>query len=356
MIYFQNIPNKSTPTSLNLLKSRVDIAFQKFLDENKIANTDIRIDFSNELNEENKKEYGKKEAPSEERIQNYHSQKPSYEFDQLIIPDNVKEELISALELINLREKVFEEWGLCEIEPNPRIALNFHGHPGTGKTLAAHAIASKIGCNIMIASYANIESMYHGEGPKNVVALFQAAEKENALLFIDEADSLLSKRLTNVTQGSEQAINSMRSQLLICLENFKGVVLFATNLVANYDKAFETRVKNIYFPLPDFSCRKRIWEKHLVKKLPLADDVILNELALIDNICGRDIKNSVIQAAIRAKHYNSTSVKMNDLVICINRIKDSRIKQNNDTEERMLTNEELKMFQDIDFEKIKNNN
>jgi SpoVK/Ycf46/Vps4 family AAA+-type ATPase len=91
---------------------------------------------------------------------------------------------------------------------------------------------------IIEASYAHIKSMYHGEGPKNVEALFYAAQAQNAILFIDEADSLLSRRLTNVNQGSEQAINSMRSQLLICLERFKGVVIFATNLVQNYDPAF----------------------------------------------------------------------------------------------------------------------
>ncbi|MBR8840228.1 MAG: AAA family ATPase [Stigonema ocellatum SAG 48.90 = DSM 106950] len=55
--------------------------------------------------------------------------------------------------------------------------------------------------------------------------------RDNAVLFIDEADSLLSKRLLHVTQGSEQAINSIRSQLFICLEQYQGIVIFATNLV-----------------------------------------------------------------------------------------------------------------------------
>ena len=56
-----------------------------------------------------------------------------------------------------------------------------------------------------------------GEGPKNVSAIFLAAEEQDAVLFIDEADSLLSKRLVNVSDPSGQAMNSMRSQLLICL-------------------------------------------------------------------------------------------------------------------------------------------
>ncbi|MGD1914201.1 MAG: hypothetical protein ACFB2X_26200 [Rivularia sp. (in: cyanobacteria)] len=81
---------------------------------------------------------------------------------------------------------------------------------------------------------------------------------------------MLSKRLTNANQGSERAANSICSQLLICLEKFKGVVIFATNLVENYDKAFETRVRHIHFPMPDEKARYLIWQNHLPPELPLA--------------------------------------------------------------------------------------
>ena len=137
------------------------------------------------------------------------------------------------------------------------------GASGTGKTMAAEAIANKLNKKILEVSYADVESKFHGEGPKKVKAIFLAASRENAVLFFDEADSLLSRRLTNVTQGSEQAINSMRSQLLICLEQFKGIVIFATNLVANYDKAFLTRLISVEFTTPDAPTRKRIWDIHL---------------------------------------------------------------------------------------------
>lgn len=351
LISFSDLPSNASPTSINLFKTRLDNTLNKFAEENKFEKLSLNISFNNNL-ETNKKEPTKEDPIVKDRSINYHSQSPLYKLEQFVIPNYIKKELISALELINLREKVFEEWGLSQIEPNPRIALNFHGNPGTGKTLAAHAIASKIGCNIMIASYANIESMYHGEGPKNVEALFYAATKENALLFIDEADSLLSKRLTNVTQGSEQAINSMRSQLLICLENFKGVVIFATNLVENYDKAFETRVKNIYFPLPDFECRKIIWQKHFVEKLPLSNDVNIETLAKIDDVCGRDIKNAVIQAAINARFNGKDFLELQDFIDSIHSIKNARIQEVKT--ERQLSDEELKMFKKIDFKEMNN--
>jgi ATP-dependent 26S proteasome regulatory subunit len=93
---------------------------------------------------------------------------------------------------------------LSKIEPSPKLALNFHDASGTGKTMAAHTLVNAMNRKIM-ASYAEIESKYHGDGPKNVKKLFRLASETNAVLFIDEADSLLSKRLTNVTRGSEQA-------------------------------------------------------------------------------------------------------------------------------------------------------
>ncbi|OQW95286.1 MAG: ATPase, partial [Beggiatoa sp. IS2] len=251
--------------------------------------------------------------------------KPIFTFDQLVIPKSVEEDLLLAVDLIKLESKVFDDWGLREIEPFPRTALNFHGAPGTGKTLAAHAIASKIERSILVASYAQIESMYHGEGPKNVEAIFLAAERDSAVLFLDEADSLLSKRLTNVTQGSEQAINSMRSQLLICLERFKGIVIFSTNLVQNYDKAFETRVRHVHFPMPDEICRREIWRRHLPEKLPVTSDVSLDQLAKTEDVCGRDIKNAVIDAAMRVAREGKECLALSDFLNSIERIKKARI-------------------------------
>lgn len=167
----------------------------------------------------------------------------------------------------------------------------------------------------------NTSSKYHGEGPKNVGAIFLAAEQQDAVLFIDEADSLLSKRLTNVSQGSEQAINSMRSQLLICLEKFHGVVIFATNLVVNYDRVFVSRLISVKFELPDSTMREEIWRAHLypdeqakVKlNIPLAEDVDLKELAERFPVCGRDIRNSVVNACVAAKRQSMEYVTQNCL-------------------------------------------
>lgn len=265
------------------------------------------------------------DAPVEVRARKYQSQKPVYGFDHLVVSNQVLENLMAAIELIQHEAKIFDEWGLRKIEPYPRSALNFFGEPGTGKTLAAHALASYLNRPIMVASYAQIESKFHGDGPKNVEAIFFSAERDNAVLFIDEADSLLSKRLKEVSQGSEQAINSMRSQLLICLERFKGIVIFATNLVENYDKGFETRIRHVEFPMPHAECRLRIWKNHLPEELPLAPDVTVEALAQIEDVCGRDIKNAVIDAAIRVFRGNRPCIELSDLLQAVDRIKSTRL-------------------------------
>ena len=128
---------------------------------------------------------------------------PAYKFDRVILAPAVLEKIEESLNIIEYENKVFNEWGLYEIQPNPSSCLSFFGPSGTGKTMAAEAIADKLHKKILKVTYADIESKFHGEGPKRVKAIFMAAKKYDAVLFIDEADSLLSKRLTNVTQGSE---------------------------------------------------------------------------------------------------------------------------------------------------------
>lgn len=276
--------------------------------------------------------------------QQYHSQNPVYSFKQLVLSEELAENLLYAVDAIEVESVVYEDWGLKEIQPYPRTVLNYYGPSGTGKTLAAHAMAQRLNKPILTASYADIESKFHGEGPKRLKAIFYAAQRDGALLFIDEADSLLSKRLTDVTNGSEQAINSMRSQLLICLEEFKGIVIFATNLVENYDKAFNTRVRHVHFPMPDKKCRREIWQRHLPAKLPLADDVSVDELAKIEDICGREIREAVIDATNRAalqakkqgKHPKNGIINLKDLQEAAERKKAERLA----TEKEKLTPEE----------------
>lgn len=259
----------------------------------------------------------------EEKSKLYIPVTPAYDFNRVILPEDVHRKIEENLGVLLFENKVFNEWGLYEIQPHPSSALSFYGPSGTGKSMAAEAIANKLGKKILKVSYADVESKYHGEGPKMVKAIFLAAERNDAVLFFDEADSLLSKRLTSVTQGSEQAINSMRSQLLISLENFKGVVIFATNLVENYDSAFLTRLVNIEFKKPDVKTRIKIWNVHLYPSkecinskinIPLSIDVDVKELAEKYEFVGREIRNIVISACVKTAMAGRNQVMQNDFI------------------------------------------
>lgn len=281
----------------------------------------------NELNQQSD------EFDYEQKSKQYVPVDPLYSFERVILPNDVLEKIKEAIGILECENKVFNEWGLYEIQPHPSTSLSFYGPSGTGKTMAAEAIAHKLGKKILKISYADVESKYHGEGPKMVKAIFRAAKNHDAVLFFDEADSLLSKRLTNVSQGSEQTINSMRSQLLICLEEFRGIVIFATNLVINYDQAFLTRLISVEFKNPDVETRKKIWNVHIKPlndgkehqlNIPLADDVDTQVLAEKYDFAGREIRNAVVSACVSTAMGKKDFVTQDDFIKACEKITEEK--------------------------------
>ncbi|GGL14645.1 hypothetical protein Sme01_18490 [Sphaerisporangium melleum] len=224
--------------------------------------------------------------------------KPQYQMSQLVLPAATIEELHVAVDTVRLRGLVFDTWGLRTIEPHPRSAISLHGGPGTGKTMTAHALAHLLGRPILLARTSQLESKYHGEGGKYLAALFEAARRAGAVLFIDEAESLLSRRFESVSQGSEHAVNTLRAELIQHLDVFEGIAIFATNLVTSYDPAISSRLHHVRIPEPDHAARRAIWAAHLPPGLPLAADVSVDRLAETEGIVGRDVKRAVINAAV----------------------------------------------------------
>jgi len=299
-ISIQNFPAEIGEQKQSLLISKLSMLFNNLMNDNGLDILDVHVHakYPNDtktMMEGNGTQNAEKSESEKKAL--FLVQDPHFDFTQLILEDETIKELDYFVKSESVNDRVFNEWGLKKIEPFPKLALNFHGSSGTGKTMAAHALANRMGKKIILASYAEIESKYHGDGPKNVKKLFAFASENNAVLFIDEADSLLSRRLTNVTQGSEQAINSMRSQLLIEIERFNGIVVFATNLAENYDGAFVTRIKSIKFNKPTQELRKKLWESMLLDTLPLNPDVDTEKLSAVEDVCGRDIKNAIIRTA-----------------------------------------------------------
>lgn len=228
---------------------------------------------------------------------------PRFKIEQIELDKKTEKALKETIVLIQKRGIIYDDWGFREIDEIPKTIINFYGKPGTGKTMSAHIIASELGKKIISANYSDIESKYIGDAPKNLVKAFDLAEKQDAILFFDEADSFLSKRITNVAQSADQAANSLRSELLKLLEERPVIVIFATNLQENYDKAFHSRIlRSIEFRLPKKDLRKRILLRLTPTKLyelgmDEFDEEQLNELAkYTKGFGGREIKNAVLRA------------------------------------------------------------
>src|SRR5690554_4363164 len=257
---------------------------------------------------ENYKNKMSQPKPKEETVVTFMAKKPRYSLEQIIISEEEKDDIVSTLTLINERELIYDKWGFSEIDSKPRLILNFYGAPGTGKTMSAHAVANELNKNILLINYSEIESKYVGDAPKNLMKAFEEAKKSDAVLFFDEADSFLGKRVENVTSSSDQSVNSLRSQMLILLEEFEGVVIFATNLMKNYDPAFESRIlKSLEFRLPSKENRIKMIDRMLVKKIPFSEDFNreenLDKLAdITEGFSGRELKNSVLESLLLAVH------------------------------------------------------
>jgi SpoVK/Ycf46/Vps4 family AAA+-type ATPase len=225
---------------------------------------------------------------------------PRRSFSDVILPESTRRSLFEALIQIEKHGLIFRDWGLGERHTaGTGLAFHFAGPPGTGKTICAEAVASTLGKKLLSVRYAEMESCWAGESGKNVAAIFHDARLHEAVLFFDEADSIASRRITGISRGYERETNQTVNILLAELERFPGVVIFATNLAANFDPAFERRIRtHILFEKPTPAEREEIWRVQVhPRKTPLAPDVNFAELAQRYEVTGGDIKNAVLKAA-----------------------------------------------------------
>lgn len=225
--------------------------------------------------------------------------------DDLVFAADTRRMFEEAIGALRHHKTIYTDWGFGSVDPTGRnMILNLYGPPGTGKTLAAEALAGTLKRPYLHIGIAELESKYVGDTAKNIAAAFACAAAEGAVLFFDEADTLLGARLSSVTQGIDNEINAMRSTLLIELERFEGIVVFATNFAKNYDSAFVSRIRyHIEFKLPDLECRHRLWQRMLVPGVPLAEarDALITRCAeASDGLSGREIRTVLRTAFPRA--------------------------------------------------------
>ena len=228
-------------------------------------------------------------------------EEPKWSLDEIIIPTAVKNNILDVATYSENWHHVFEMWGFKKTYKFTRqIGINLYVSSGTGKTMAIHAIAKYLGRKIIIVNIADIESKYVGETPKNIRRAFNAAKASGSILCFDEADSILSKRVTNMTSATNVSVNQTRSVMLMLMNEYQDLIIFDTNFISNFDSAFMRRISmHIEIPLPDEACRQKLWKKYTPSELP--NNLDFDELAKkFDGVSISDIATAMLNAAFKA--------------------------------------------------------
>ena len=225
---------------------------------------------------------------------------PRHALDRLVLQPSVVADIEAALRLIEIREQLEAVWKLHEIQPQRgRCIVNFYGPPGTGKTRAALGIARRLGKPLYQVDYSAIVSKYLGDTAKHIALAFKQAAEADAVLFFDEADSLLSRRVA-IGESCSTSINQNRNCLMQELDRFGGVVVMTTNLFGNYDEAILRRIaRHIEFALPNVEMRERLFRAHLPNAELVPSD--LRQAAIkARGFSGGDILNACLNAMLAA--------------------------------------------------------
>jgi hypothetical protein len=183
---------------------------------------------------------------------------------------------------------------------SPGVRALLVGPSGTGKTLAAGWLATRLGLALFRVDLASITSKYIGETEKNLAQLLARAEQAEVVLLFDEADSLFGKR-TDVKDANDRFANAQTNYLLQRIESFDGITLLTSNSRGRFDSAFSRRLDAVIeFPIPGPEERRLLWQSHLGDGHGLSQTE-LNRLAATADLVGGHIRNVVLTAAMLAQ-------------------------------------------------------
>lgn len=152
---------------------------------------------------------------------------PAYSLEGLNIKGNTSRTM-SVLDRFNARW----EQGLEE-SPVRNMNLLLHGPPGTGKTEFARYVARRFKRRLLVKQGSDLINCFVGETEKAIRLAFSEAERDKAILFIDEADSFLYSREGAVRSWEVTLVNEM----LTNMESFHGMLVCATNFKEILDSA-----------------------------------------------------------------------------------------------------------------------
>ena len=234
--------------------------------------------------------------------------KPGVKFSDVVGLDGAKQILKEIIIIPNLRPDLF-----TGLRSPPRGLLLF-GPPGTGKTMIAKAVATECQCTFFNISASSLTSKYIGESEKLVRALFELAfEKTPSVVFIDEIESILSKR----KEDENEAMKRLKTEFLI---QFDGVgssqdarvlIIGATNRPFDLDPAVVRRLpKRVYIGPFDTEERKFFIKEIISQNDNTITDEQYGKIAeLCNNYSNSDLKELCREAAYEPLREISTNVQ-----------------------------------------------
>ena len=258
-------------------------------------------------------------------------EKPNVSWSEIGGLDEQANEIREVIELPLKKPELFRKLGIT-----PPKGILLYGPPGTGKTMLAKAVASSTNSTFIEVVGSEIVQKFIGEGSKLVKEIFEYARKKApSVVFIDELDSLASKRVELGTSG-EREVNRTFMQLLSELDGFHPLdnvkIIGATNRKDILDPAMlrPGRLDRlIHIPVPNKEARASIFSIY-TKKMSIEKGI--NFKAIVDKMeefSGAEIKAVCTEAGYFAIREDRDFIKKNDFFMAVEKVKRGEKEDNN---------------------------
>jgi hypothetical protein len=180
---------------------------------------------------------------------------------------------------------------------NHGVRALFTGPSGTGKTLTARYLASRLNLDVYRVDLAAVVNKYIGETERNLDRVLARAEELDVLLLLDEGDALMARR-TEVSNANDRYANLETNFLLQRLEIFDGIMVITTNAGSRIDSAFLRRIDvTVDFVPPDADQRWQLWLAHLPEDHQVGP-ALVQDIARRCSVTGGQIRNAALHATL----------------------------------------------------------